>query len=186
MNSYLFLTYNHAYSVVLWKGASQEVRGWDWRVPLSICTMLSLLRTTRPSCFLCPNAYSNVVYFAPRSLPKYCIHYLICLIEIVAGFLKCKSYSWKIDLTKEGVFASVNRFWTGFLCDDVSNVKRERHGYNRQKKKYNTDVFGQCETLLSCTWGEKNKVHRMTYFIVVISPTAPLVKPEHTCSLSSY
>lgn len=174
MNSYLFLTYNHAYSVVLWKGASQEVRGWDWRVPLSICTMLSLLRTTRPSCFLCPNAYSNVVYFAPRSLPKYCIHYLICLIEIVAGFLKCKSYSRKIDLTKEGVFASVNRFWTGFLCDDVSNVKCERHGYNRQKK-YNTDVFGQCETLLSCTWGEKNKVHRMTYFIVVISPTAPLV-----------
>lgn len=25
MNSYLFLTYNHAYSVVLWKEASQEV-----------------------------------------------------------------------------------------------------------------------------------------------------------------
>lgn len=29
---------------------------------------------------------------------------------------------------------------------------------------------------------EKNKVHRMTYFSVVISPAAPLVKPEHIYS----
>lgn len=34
--------------------------------------------------------------------------------------------------------------------------------------------------------GKKNKVQRMTYFSVVISPAAPLVKPEHIYPLSVY